>query len=74
LNVGLALFNMIPVPPLDGSKVLAGLLPRQMADRYEEVAGKLSWVLMILLFLGGARLILAPVQREATLLLYGIVT
>ena len=27
LNLGLALFNMIPIPPLDGSRVLAGLLP-----------------------------------------------
>lgn len=69
LNTGLALFNMIPVPPLDGSKVLAGLLPRAMAEKYEDVAQKLSWVLLILLFLGGARLILAPFQAVAVSLL-----
>lgn len=74
LNTGLAIFNMIPVPPLDGSKVLAGLLPRAMADRYEEVAGKLSWVLLILLFVGGARYLLGPVQQGAAELLFAFVT
>ncbi len=36
LNVGLALFNMIPFPPLDGSKVLLALLPGEMAYRVEK--------------------------------------
>lgn len=31
LNVVLALFNLFPIPPLDGSKVLAGLLPNSLA-------------------------------------------
>lgn len=74
LNTGLAIFNMIPVAPLDGSKVLAGLLPRRLADRYEEVAQKLSWVLLILLFVGGARYLLGPVQRVAAELLFALVT
>jgi Zn-dependent protease len=62
LNTGLALFNMIPVAPLDGSKVLAGLLPRRLADRYEAAAAQFSWLLLILLFVGGARYVLGPVQ------------
>jgi Zn-dependent protease len=36
LNCLLAVFNLIPVPPLDGSGVLQGLLPEPAAERYRE--------------------------------------
>ncbi len=36
VNLGLMAFNLIPIAPLDGSKVLAALLPPRMADQYEE--------------------------------------
>jgi Zn-dependent protease len=47
LNLALFAFNLIPVPPLDGSKVLFGLLPHDAARKYDEIATKLSWVLFI---------------------------
>jgi Zn-dependent protease len=34
LNVGLALFNLIPLPPLDGGRIVTGLLPRPLATPY----------------------------------------
>jgi len=57
LNVGLALFNMIPFPPLDGSKVLLALLPGEMAYHVEKFYLQTQQfgmiALMLLIWLGG---------------------
>jgi len=51
LNVNLALFNLIPVPPLDGSKILSAFLNRDDARKWETFAGQNSHLLLILLIL-----------------------
>ena len=39
LNVLLAVFNLIPIPPLDGSKVASFGLPGDLGERYDRVVG-----------------------------------
>ena len=48
VNVGLFIFNLIPVPPLDGSKVLANLLPRRY-DPFFATLERYSFILFLLL-------------------------
>src|SRR3972149_5139884 len=49
ISVVLAVFNLVPVHPLDGGKIIAGLLPREMAKEFEAVMR--TWGTMILIFL-----------------------
>lgn len=50
LNVGLMCFNLIPIPPLDGSKVLIELLPYRYRDYFYQIERYSSLILMALLF------------------------
>lgn len=57
MNISLFVFNLVPIPPLDGSKILSALLPRQAARQYESISGTVSLVLFMLIILGGGALI-----------------
>lgn len=47
LNVALAVFNLLPIPPLDGSKILMGLLPHDLAFKFEENLSQYGLILLI---------------------------
>jgi Zn-dependent protease len=60
VNLILAFFNLIPVPPLDGGNVLAGLLPRPAAAVFERIRPFGFLVLYALIFAGGLFAIIRP--------------
>ncbi len=51
LNISLAIFNLIPVHPLDGEKILSAILPRDLAYEYQAVMGRYGTVILIFLIL-----------------------
>lgn len=69
LNLGLAFFNLIPIPPLDGSHVLGALLPGKYLPAYEQLT-RYGFIIMIAgLYLGAFRLLSVPIVTAARLLL-----
>lgn len=74
LNVMLAIFNLVPVYPLDGEKILAGLLSPQLASEYSRIMRQWGTIILIFLLipLGGVSPIAAlisPVINAITSLL-----
>ena len=49
LNVLLAVFNLIPIPPLDGSKILLNLLPTHLSEQWQEIFNQYGFILLIIL-------------------------
>ncbi|MFH1613183.1 MAG: site-2 protease family protein [bacterium] len=54
LNLILAFFNLVPIPPLDGSGVLKGLLPYRYLIKYEEIFNRYGFIILLILLFSGA--------------------
>ncbi|MFC1595690.1 site-2 protease family protein [Candidatus Margulisiibacteriota bacterium] len=68
-NIFLATFNLIPIPPLDGSRVVSGMLPPQQAYQYNKIEPYGIMVIFLLLYLGMFRYILGFIRPVFKLLL-----
>ena len=51
LNVALGIFNLLPIPPLDGGNIIYSLLPDKLANYYSKFSGRLMLVFIVLIFL-----------------------
>jgi len=74
INIVLGIFNMLPIPPLDGSKVIAGALPDSIYNNLPPVGRYGMIVLLVLMITGITGRILSPLVRGAFEMLHSVAT
>jgi len=70
INLVLAAFNLIPVPPLDGSKILAGLMPGETANFIYRMEQYGPLLLMILIITGTTQIIFRPIVNTLAQIIF----
>jgi Zn-dependent protease len=69
MNLSLAIFNLVPIPPLDGSKVLYTFLPASAHSTLDAIERYSMFILVGLMYFGVISAIIAPVRRLVLFLL-----
>jgi Zn-dependent protease len=69
INLMLCIFNLLPIPPLDGSRLVRNMLPYNAVQTYDRIPFWVSYLLMI--FVGGT-IISAFVTPALRLVLHGL--
>lgn len=61
INIGLAIFNMLPFGPLDGASILRGFLPWNMVSGFDRLQPTLTIAILFLFLFGGMKYVLGPI-------------
>jgi len=72
INLMLAIFNLVPIPPLDGSRIVASLLPTQLAYKYLKIEPYGFLIIFLLFVLGFFRWFIFPLVNIIFRYLLGI--
>ena len=70
LNIALGIFNLIPLPPLDGSKMIESFLSYNATRAYEQLAQYSFFILLGLMFTGAFQILSYPINIMANLCLF----
>ena len=74
-NVWFAFFNLIPVPPLDGSRILSELLPAKQSWQFNEIVDRYGfYILIALVFTGITSMIINPLANGYLRLIQGLLS
>lgn len=72
ININFGIFNLIPIPPLDGFHVLRNVLPYEMAEKLEALERYSFLILIVILMTPAISIIFVPMQRFVLTIFYGI--